>query len=70
VAKTTEAPKARKQRSDVKPELKSVMFRITKDQDQTLRAEAFKRAADRDQGQPDKSEVLRELLDAWIARRR
>lgn len=70
MAKTTEAPKARKQRDDGKPELKSVMFRITAPQDLALRKEALERAADRDRGQPDKSEILRELLDAWMAKRR
>jgi hypothetical protein len=31
-----------------------------------LRAEATKRAAARNSGKPDASEVLREVLDAWL----
>jgi hypothetical protein len=34
-----------------------------------LRAEATQRAADRLSGKPDASEVLREVLDAWVKRR-
>jgi hypothetical protein len=33
-----------------------------------LRAEAFKRAAAAGFGRPDASAVLRELLDAWVAK--
>ena len=35
---------------------------------EALRAEAFRRAAERRTGDPDASEVLREVLDAWIAK--
>jgi hypothetical protein len=34
-----------------------------------LRAEALKRAAERGAGKPDASEVLRDILDAWLKRR-
>jgi hypothetical protein len=35
---------------------------------EALRREAFKRAADAGSGKPDASAVLREILDAWIAK--
>lgn len=35
-----------------------------------LRAEAMKRAEARNSGKPDASEVLREVLDAWLKRRK
>ncbi len=33
-----------------------------------LRREAFRRAAEAGHGKPDASTVLRELLDAWLAK--
>lgn len=35
-----------------------------------LRSEAFRRAAETESRKPDASEVLREILDAWIAKGR
>jgi hypothetical protein len=35
---------------------------------QALRAEAFKRAQAQPDGYPDASEVLREILDGWLAK--
>ncbi len=35
---------------------------------ETLRREAFRRAAEAGFGKPDASAVLRELLDAWLAK--
>jgi hypothetical protein len=37
---------------------------------EALRAEAMKRAAARGAGRLDASEVLREVLDAWLKRRK
>ena len=33
-----------------------------------LRSESLRRAAERPRGRPDASEVLREIIDAWIAK--
>lgn len=52
-----------------KPYLK-VMFKIAPDQLEALRAEAMRRAKDRQRGRIDASEVLREAVDAWMKRRR
>lgn len=35
-----------------------------------LRAEAMKRALAKGSGKPDASEVLREVLDAWLKKRK
>lgn len=43
---------------------------IAPDQWEALRREAFKRAAQAGFGRPDASAVLRELLDAWLGRKR
>lgn len=37
---------------------------------EALRREAFRRAAEADIGKPDASAVLREILDAWLAKQR
>lgn len=48
--------------------LEKVMYRLDPKQIQALRAEAFRRAEERGSGRPDASEVLREIVDAWIAK--
>jgi hypothetical protein len=37
---------------------------------EALRREAFRRAAEAGLGKPDASAVLRELLDAWLTKRK
>lgn len=37
---------------------------------EALRREAFRRAAEAEVGKPDASRVLREILDAWLAKKR
>jgi hypothetical protein len=46
------------------------LFRITPEQDKALRDEAFKRAAASGSRKPDASEVLREVLEDWLKRRK
>lgn len=46
------------------------MVVITPAQDRALREEAFKRAQAAGLTRPDASAVLREVLDAWLAKRR
>lgn len=50
--------------------LKPALYRLRPDQIIALRREAMRRAMERDSGKPDASEVLRELLDAWILKGR
>ncbi len=45
------------------------MYRLEPHQAQALRAEAFRRVQERGRGQPDASEVLRELVEGWLAKR-
>ncbi len=61
-------PAPRKKRSDAKG-LTLVGVRLEPAQAKALRAEAFKRAAARGTGKPDASEIVREALEAWLARR-
>lgn len=46
--------------------LEKLMVRLRPDQAAALRAEAFRRAAATGSGQPDASEVLREILDGQL----
>ena len=48
--------------------LEKVMYRLERGQIQALRAEAFKRAQERGSGRPDASEVLREIVAAWMGK--
>jgi hypothetical protein len=61
-------PEALGGRGMKKPYLK-VMFKIAPDQLEALRAEAMRRAKERQRGRIDASEVLREAVDAWMKRR-
>ncbi len=63
-----EAP-ARKRRSDFKG-FKAVLFRLEEAQDKALTAEALRRAAEAETARPDKSAVLRQILSAWMAKRK
>lgn len=47
-----------------------VNYLIEARQRDALREEAFKRAVDRGTGKPDASEVLREIIDAWMDKRK
>ena len=49
--------------------LVKVMYRMHPRQAAALRAEAFRRAEERPVGRPDASEVLREIVDAWLEER-
>jgi hypothetical protein len=57
-------PRRTKQGNVVKP------FTIEPRHWDALRREAFRRAAEAGLGKPDASAVLREVLDAWIAKGR
>ncbi len=46
------------------------LFTITPQHNDALRDEAFRRATEKGSRKPDASEVLREILDAWIAKMR
>jgi hypothetical protein len=48
--------------------LKLVGVRLRPDQIRDLRREARRRAEERDSGKPDSSEIIRELLDAWLSK--
>lgn len=48
--------------------LKLAGFRLRPDQIAALRREALKRASAKEAGRPDASELVREILDAWIAK--
>jgi hypothetical protein len=48
--------------------LKLAGFRLRPDQLAALRREARRRAEERDSQRPDASELVREALDAWIAK--
>lgn len=68
---------AKKKRTETKPgrprkkkAWKRLMVRLELDQALALKAEANRRAAERGSLQPDASEVLRELVAAWIAKGR
>lgn len=58
----------RKKRSDAKG-YKLVGLRLTPDQDAALLREARARAEKAGRAMADKSEVAREALDAWLAKR-
>jgi hypothetical protein len=45
-------------------------FVVSPEHDKALADEAFRRAASRGSRKPDASEVLREILDDWMKRRR
>ena len=47
-----------------------VLYRVEPHQSEALRREAFQRATKRGSGKPDSSEVLREIIDAWIETQR
>ena len=47
-----------------------VLVRITPEQDRALREEAFRRASEAGSRKPDGSEVLREVLEEWMMKRR
>jgi hypothetical protein len=49
--------------------LVKVMYRMHPRQAAALRAEAFRRAEKRPVGRPDASEVLREIVEAWLEKR-
>ena len=67
--KTSEKAPAAAGPASRKKGLEKVMYRLEPQQAQALRAEAFKRAQERGRGMPDASEVLRELIEAWMGRR-
>ena len=46
------------------------VFTLSAEQDRAIREEAFRRAKESGSLRPDASAVLREVLDAWLARRR
>lgn len=48
--------------------LKLAGFRLRPDQLAALRREAQKRAEARESGKPDASELVREAVDAWLAK--
>jgi hypothetical protein len=69
MATKRKAPGAtRKPRRDKKG-LKLVGLRLRPDQDAALLREARARAEERGRTIPDKSEVAREAIDAWLQRR-
>jgi hypothetical protein len=47
---------------------KKVQFVLRLEHIEALRRESLRRALDRSEGAADQSEVLREILDAWIAK--
>ncbi len=57
-------PRRTKQGFLVKP------FTISPHHWEALRREAFRRAAEVGSGKPDASALLREILDAWLAKQR
>jgi len=48
--------------------LKLIGVRLTDEQIKALRREARRRAEERDSGKPDASELVREAIDAWLAK--
>lgn len=50
------------------PPRKKAQYTLDERHIQALRSEAFKRAQANPQGYPDASEVLREILDAWMGK--
>ncbi len=54
----------------MKKDYLKVMFKIAPDQLEALRAEAMRRAKERNRGRIDASEVLREAVDAWMRKRK
>jgi hypothetical protein len=48
--------------------LKLAGFRLRPDQLAALRKEALRRAGERESRQPDASELVREAVDAWLAK--
>jgi hypothetical protein len=69
VKKVQASAPERKRRSDFKG-LRPVLFRLEERQDKALTSEALRRAASIGTARPDKSAVLREIIDAWLARKR
>lgn len=63
VKKAAATARTRKPRSDRKG-LRAVLVRLREDQDQALTREALRRAVERQSSRPDKSEIVREALDA------
>jgi hypothetical protein len=57
------APKPQPARQE---RLEAVLYRVTAEQRRALNAKAFRRAEERGSGKPDASEVLREVLQAWL----
>ncbi len=47
-----------------------VLFAITPEQHEALKTEAMRRAQARGTLRPDASELVREALDLWVAKRR
>lgn len=47
--------------------MKLAAYRMRPEQIAALRKEALKRAAARDSGKPDASELVREAVDQWLA---
>ncbi len=48
--------------------LKPALYRLRPDQIEALRREALRRALAGKAGKPDASELVREALDAWLAK--
>ncbi len=48
--------------------MKLAAYRMRPEQIAALRKEALKRAAARESGKPDASELVREAVDAWLAK--
>lgn len=63
------AAKARKRSPRFKG-LKPATFRFEAGQLEALRAEALRRAVARGSGKPDASELVRDAVDAWLAKAR
>ncbi|ACG73240.1 hypothetical protein AnaeK_2012 [Anaeromyxobacter sp. K] len=53
----------------VKKGLKLAAYRMRPEQIAALRREALKRAAAREVGKPDASELVREAVDLWLAKK-
>jgi hypothetical protein len=67
-SKRSKAPAPKPQASQP-VRLEPVLYRVTLEQRRALNAEAFKRAEERGSGKPDASEVIREILTAWMEER-
>ncbi len=55
---------------ETESEYQVTTVRMTADQWAAVRREAMRRATDKGTAKPDVSEVIRELVDAWRARKR